>query len=155
MDPNAVTPDLEGFRAAQAQLREQFGEDITFSAPASPTWPAGTPIDPETNRPYDPTIEPEEGGEMTEVGTIKCGIVYRPMGLSRRGIDNDIQTTAVGNFEEGAIVLIADPDDYAANSIEMATQFDSHGETYLIGQTEEDQLGPGNVQRVLIYGEQA
>ena len=151
---DAATPDLQGFRDAQRTLREQFGEDITFAAPASATWPAGTPIDPETSKPYDPTIEPEDGGEMADVGTIRCSIVYRPMGLSRRGIADDIQTTAVGNFEEGAVVLIADPTEYADAGIEDATQFVVHGETYAVSQTEDDQLGPGDTQRVLIYGEQ-
>lgn len=151
-DPNAVTPDLEGFREAQTRLRLQFGEDIAFSGETAPTWPIGTPIDPETDEPYDPTIEPTSGGVMTVIGTIRCSIVFRPMGLSRRGIDDDIQTTAVGNFEEGAVVLIADPDDYA--TVDTATQFDCHDETYIIAQVEKDQLGPGDIQRVLIYGEQ-
>lgn len=154
-DPNAVTPDLQGFRDAQTQLREQFGEEVLFLAPDDAEWPPGTPIDPETNEPYDPTIEAVyPSGGMIDLERIVCSIVYRPMGLSRRGIADDIQTTAVGNFEEGAIVLIADPGDYADNDIATATQFVVHNEVYVISQTEEDQLGPGDVQRILIYGEQ-
>ena len=55
---DAITPDLQGFRDAQSELRQLFGQDITFQAKAAATWPLGTPIDPETNEPYDPTIEP-------------------------------------------------------------------------------------------------
>jgi hypothetical protein len=50
--------DLAGFADAQSRLRNQFAEEVTFMYPEQFAWPAGTPIDPETDEPYDPTVEP-------------------------------------------------------------------------------------------------
>ena len=52
-------PDLDGFAEAQGRLRQMIGVDAVFLVDGEPIWPAGTPIDPETGKPYDPFLEPE------------------------------------------------------------------------------------------------
>ena len=146
-----ISPDLEGFREAQATLRSQFGEDVPFFTPTETTYDPSVPLDPETGTPYDPTIAPTASGFASAV--VRASVVYRPMGLSRRGIEDDVQTTAVGNLEEGQIVLIVDPDDYEAELTE-ATECEVHEERYLLGQVDFDRLGEGPYHRVIMYAEQ-
>lgn len=145
----SASPNFEGFADAQARLRENFGHDLSFFIPALATWPAGVELDPETGEPYDPTIEPETGGDFAAV-TVKAAVVSRPMGLSRRGIDDSTKRTAIGWMEEGGIVLIVDADDWSL--IEDATEVEYADERYTIRQTDHDYLGP--VDRYLLYAAQ-
>lgn len=150
------TPDLEGFADAQARLRAGFGEPVPFFAPTGTTYPPGTPVDPESGEPYDPTVLPTASGFAS--AAVNCNIVSRPMGLSRRGIDTDVNTTAIGNLEEGQVVLIVGYDDYhddeLAIDLDDATEFVVHNERYLISQRDDDQLGDGPPMRVLVWGDQ-
>lgn len=73
------------------------------------------------------------------------------MGLSRRGVENDVQQTAVGNIEEGTIVLIVGYEEWHDADLDEATEVIVHGERYEIAQTEQDQLGPGEPERMLAY----
>lgn len=146
-----ISPDLEGFRQASATMRAKLGEDIPFFTPTTTTWDPSVPIDPETGEPYDPTIAPTASGWASAV--VRASIVYRPLGMSRRGVEQDIRATAVGRLESGDIVLIVDPDEYEAELTE-ATEAEVHGERYELGQVDYDQMGDGPPHRVLIYGEQ-
>lgn len=151
-----MKPDLEGFRGAQAKLRAEFGEDIPFFAPTGTTYPPGTPLDPESGEPYDPTILPTASGFAS--ASVRCNVVSRPLGLSRRGIDTDAQITAIGNLEEGQVVLITGYEDYHDDSLAIdlddATECIVHGERYVLGMRDEDQLGDGDPARVLIWADQ-
>jgi len=147
-----ASPDLAGFREAQATLRAQFGEDVPFFKPLPKTWPPGTPLDPETEAPYDPMIAATASGWASAVA--KCSVVARPLGLSRRGVEFDVNTTAVGVFEEGMIVLICGYEEWHAAGLDDATEVEVHAERYLIAQTEQDQLGPGEPERMLAYCQQ-
>lgn len=84
----AVQPDIEGFRAAQQRLRDAMGTNVAFHTPVAPTWPPGTPLDPQTGRPHDPTVEPLSGGGVTTT-TIKVSLVARPIpsGIEPQGGD--------------------------------------------------------------------
>jgi hypothetical protein len=145
-------PDLQGFRDAQATLRAKFGEPVPFFTPQAKTYPPGTPLDPETEEPYDPMILPTASGWA--VASATASIVARPLGLSRRGVDADIDVTAVGIFEEGTVVLIVGYEEWHAANLDEATECEVHNERYEIVQTEEDQLGPGEPERMLAYCQQ-
>jgi len=74
--PRAVLPDLttvpggpnvDGFAEAQERLRIALGEDVAFHVPITPVWPPGIEIDPQTQAPYDPTVDPISGGGESDV----------------------------------------------------------------------------------------
>lgn len=150
----AVVPDLEGFRDAQAKLRADFGEDIPFFVPSATTWPIGTPIDPESNVPYDPTILPTASGFAS--ASVRSSVVFRPLGLSRRGVADDVKQTEVGRFEAGELALIVGYDDFVANGLDEATEAIVHDERYVINTFDYDRLGedPDGYHRVIIYLDQ-
>jgi hypothetical protein len=66
--------DLAGFADAQSRLRNQFAEEVTFMYPEQFAWPAGTPIDPETDEPYDPTVEPITASAASAV--VRCDVAF-------------------------------------------------------------------------------
>src|SRR5437868_15181232 len=78
-----MLPDIAGFRQAQEELIDKLGQDVTFLLPQAATCPPGTALDPQTHRPFDPTIRPTSGPDAEVV--IRCSIVYRP--IARAGED--------------------------------------------------------------------
>lgn len=97
-------PDVAGFRAAQAKLRTVLGVDAVFEIAGTPTWPAGTPLDPETNRPYDPFLEPESSAADVEI-TKRVSFVHRPLDAA------DPAATPIGSIDRGtAAVIVAEED---------------------------------------------
>lgn len=72
-----MLPDIAGFRAAQEELIDKLGQDVTFHVPHAPTYPLGTVLDPETGKPHDPTIRPTNPGDDDVV--VRCTVVYRPI----------------------------------------------------------------------------
>lgn len=146
----AVTPDFEGFAAAQRRLRESFGHDLRFYSPGEdPSWPPGTQLDPETDLPYDPTIEPVTGGDEV-ITTVRCSVVSRPMGLSKSGVDGDAKLKALGWVEEGGIVIIVDIEDW--EYVRDATKVEYADETYAIRMRDHDYLGAA--ERYLLWAKQ-
>lgn len=143
-----VTPDLDGFREAMAQQREHFGVDVDFFLPgAAPVWPAGTAIDPETDEPFDPAIEPTSGGDETVV-TLKVNVFT---GLRVPGSDETI-VNGTGAFEMGEATL--DLSLAQAAQVQTATAVVLYGERHDI--TERETAGIGNQpHRALIYVRQA
>lgn len=99
--------DAAGLADAQRRLRDKLGVDVTFTTTGAATWPAGTPLDPETSRPYDPFLEPDVPGSETAV-TIRCSFVHRPL------VGDDPAATPIGPGDRGSAVLIVDIDDYPA-----------------------------------------
>lgn len=141
--------DLAGFRDAQVRLRQQFGEPVPFFTPQPATYASGVVMDPESGVPMDPTIPALSSGFASAVVT--ASVVARPLGLSRRGVEYDVAQTAFGNLEEGTIVLIVGYDEWEAANLDAATEVEVHDERYEIEQTEQDQLGPGEPERMLAY----
>lgn len=137
------SPNFDGFREAQHRLRQQFGQDLPFIAPAEETWPVGTEINPETGRPYDPEVEPETSGEVRTI--VRVNVVSRPIGGTPP--KDQVTKKAIGWLKEGGIVLIVDIADY--HLVRDATQVEYGGETYTIRDDEHDYLGP--VDRWLLY----
>lgn len=88
----AVRPDLDGWREAMDRGRSFLGQDITFYLPTDPVWPPGTAINPETGRPYDPTVVPASGGEE-EVVTLRVGVISPVVTTAAR---DQVEATAAG-----------------------------------------------------------
>lgn len=140
-----ATPDLAGFAAAQKRLRGQMGADVTFRIPTAPVWPVGTPTDPQTGRPFDPTVEPVTGGGFT--GVVKrVGLVFRPIGGS---VEDPVGGKVVGGVRgEESIAMSISADDYS--DVEAATQALVGGIAYRITQVIED---PGPDDRYIAFAE--
>lgn len=141
MPPQA---DLAGFAAAQSRLRNEFAEEVTFMYPAQFAYPAGTPIDPETDEPYDPTVEPIAASAASAV--VRCNVAFYS---SQRG-GQEAQDTAAGLFEQTHLMLIADV--AAASAIAPAIEFDVRGARHKIEAQKPD--GIGALQRYLVWGRQ-
>lgn len=105
--PRQDGPDLPGLAEAQDRLRDRLGVDAVFQIPAVKSWPAGTPLDPETQRPFDPFLEPENPTADAEV-TVRCSFVHRPL------TNADPAATAIGAGDRGDAALIVPLADYPA-----------------------------------------
>lgn len=104
------TPNIDGFRNAQDALRQMFGEEVVFYVPLTPTWPADAAIDPETQRPYDPTIQPATSGQASAAVQ---AIVMDEASMQPEGQE---RVTAVGDMGEADLVIDVHVDDYPAAS---------------------------------------
>ena len=139
------TPDLAGFRSAQQRLRDTMGVEATFKLPVAPVWPAGTPLDPQTGRPYDPTVEPESGGGHTEV-VRRVALTFRPIKVN---VEDPIGDEVQGGIRHGeSIALSMSPADHAA--VESAVQVNLEGTEYRITSMIAD---PGLDDRYIAFGE--
>jgi hypothetical protein len=69
------------------------------STPCS-SWPAGTPLDPETGKPYDPFLDPETATGTTEV-TVRCSFVHAPLS----SIDPSATPFGVGDTGDAALIV--------------------------------------------------
>lgn len=96
-------PDLQGFADAQAALQEAFGLDCVFLVAGEQTWPAGTPLDPETGKPYDPFLEPDDPQGDTEI-TVRCSFVHKPL----QGIDPAQSPIGPGDLGDAALLIPLD-----------------------------------------------
>lgn len=140
-----VGPDLDGFIAAQQRLRTTMGRDAIFRIPVTPSWPAGTPLDPQTGRPYDPTVEPESGGGFTTI-VKRVALVFRPirvnvedpLGDDERGGMRSAESMAMGIAEEDFI------------DVQGATQVTIQGRDFKITSMERD---PGPDARYIAFAE--
>lgn len=139
-----MEPDLAGFADAQERLRDAFGELVVFLKPVEATWPPGTPLDPETNRPYDPVVLPSSSGQASAV--VNCDLAYRPWG--RIGGAGEVEWTALGGLETAHILLIASSG--AASAIEGSSEFVVRDERYKVTSIMPD--GVGEVQRTVVQG---
>jgi hypothetical protein len=99
------SPDVIGFADAQQRLRNELGVDAVFFIPGTPTWPAGTPLDPETNKPYDPFLDPDVPG-ADQLVTVRCSFVHHPL------VSADPAATPLGAADSGNAALIVPPDRY-------------------------------------------
>lgn len=141
-------PDLAGFREAQVRLVAALGNDCTFYFPASASvWPASTAIDPETNRPLDPMVEP-----LAMVGPapveIRATVVDR-LGMGRNYGDLE----RIGLIPEGAVILRMPVDAADFNEgVVHARQFQTMDQTYRIIRIWMDGVG-GTADRMMVVGE--
>jgi hypothetical protein len=98
-------PDVAGYAAAQTRLREQLGIDADFLIKGEPVWPPGTPIDPETGKPYDPFLDPVTPVEETTI-TVRVSFVHRPLDAA------DPAASPIGPLDRGNAALIVAEADY-------------------------------------------
>jgi hypothetical protein len=95
--------DLAGFAAAQRRLRAQFGETAVFLQPPQFTYPSGTPIDPDTHRPYDPVIQPTASAQASAAVNVTVAFATA----------NPEDEAPLGFVERTRVMLIADLADRA------------------------------------------
>lgn len=143
--PTAVRgPDFAGFKEAQERLRELAGVDATFLIAAAPTWPDGTPLDPETGRPYDPFLEPVDPQADAEI-VVRASFVSKPL------LSEDPAASPIGAQDRGGATLIVTPEDYAA--VKGAYRVRVGSETWELQEWRNDIVG--GMERWLAYLEHA
>lgn len=138
------SPDLTGYREAQVALIATLGSDVEFFLSSAVTWPEGTPINPESGEPFDPTVAPASSGVGTR--TVRCGIAIR----GSKGVKSTEQEAAVGSFEDGEGMLIVPIADWTDNDLDEAAEAEIYDERYEIKQTDEDGIGDTD-HRMLVY----
>lgn len=137
-------PDLAGFRQAQNKLREETGQDVVLLIPEEATWPPGTQLDPETHRPYDPTVVPLSSGFAS--ASARVGVAWTA--LSRTGSSNATDLSPLGITEQSHAMLIVGSGDVA--NFELAEDVIVFDERWKIQGIKPD--GVGNViHRWLAY----
>lgn len=105
-----LAPNIDGFKDAMQRLRTVTGSVVTFLVKQTPTWPPGTEIDPMTNRPYDPSVQPLSGGGYDEVQKT-CGVIFKDASRLRPGADTRFEPA--GEFSGMDAILDLDSADYA------------------------------------------
>jgi hypothetical protein len=130
--------DVAGFADAQQRLRSQFGETAVFLKPPTFTYPGGTPIDPDTGRPYDPVIVPTASAQAS--AAVQVSVVFAGQGDAEEAV-------AVGFAERTRVMLIADIADRPR--CEGAASVLLRESTYHITSMRAD--GIGALQRWLTY----
>lgn len=139
------TPDILGFRAAQRRLRQEMGSTATFKVPVEPVWPMGTPLDPQTQRPYDPTVEPDSGGDFTLVEKV-VGLVFRPIKVN---VEDPVGDDVHGGIRHGeSIAMSVEVEDY--EDVRLATQVNLAGTEYKVTSIITD---PGTDDRYIVFAE--
>lgn len=137
------SPNFAGFADAQRRLRQQFGQDLVWISYPESEYPPGTEINPETGEPYDPEVQPINGGEVRT--NVSCNVVSRQ--ISGSGKDQ-VTKKALGWLEEGGVVFIVETSDY--HLVRDATEVEYAGDRYTIRDDAHDFLGP--VDRWLFWG---
>lgn len=138
-------PNIEGFRAAQQFLRDELGTEVPFHTPIAPAWPPGTKLDPQTQRPFDPTIEPISGGGYTTV-TVKVSMVAR---VIRTNVEDPLGGDVSGGLRRGeSIAMGISVADYPA--VQNATAATVAGIEYKLTDIIRD---PGLDNRYIAFGE--
>jgi hypothetical protein len=110
-------PNIAAFKEAQSWLRNNLGTSADFRIPGARTYPVGTQVDPETGRPYDPTIraltEPVETrthmvGVITVANTPRAEVAQITWAGLRRGdkLVIEMDPAAGADVEDATEVLI-------------------------------------------------
>lgn len=145
LDPVTMTLDVAGFVAAGKTLRAQGGQDVVFSVPTVPSWPAGTRLNPDTNEPYDVMIV-RSNAAFTEI-TVRVLVILKEASPLRPQADTHF--SQVGEMSGQDIILDVDADDYPL--IEGATEFRVNTKNYKVEEFKPFGLG-AVLYRWLIYG---
>lgn len=138
-------PDIAGWLDAQDRMRVSTGQDVTFKLRNPPVYAAGVQLDPESGQPFDPTIDPISGGDLTDV-VKRVGVIFRPV---RGNVKDDESDEAGGAFLSSNVALDVAVADHAA--IQDAVQFVLNGRDYRITDILPD--GLTQVDRYLAFGQ--
>lgn len=140
-------PDIQGFRDAMDRGRDVLGQDVTFHVLADPVWPDGTAINPETGRPYDPTVVASSGGDETDV-VIRVGVVSPVLTVAGRDqVEADVQGVVRTNRAALDVALEQVP------NVSDAVAFTVNEIRYVV--TDKVLHGLGGADRYLVFGEAA
>lgn len=137
-------PDLQGFRDAQARLNAALGTVVVFRVPVAPIYPPGTKLDPQTGKPFDPTIKPTGGGGWTDF-EVKATVAEPQVQDS----SSDVDTGPSGVRRDETPVFIVMEGDF--DLIETATRVLWHEQEYAITDVQPD--GIPSVFRYLVFTE--
>lgn len=139
-----MEPDLAGFRDAQERLRDHFGSIVTMLGDVQVSFPPGTRLDPQTGRPYDPTVQPVASAQVTAV--VKANVTYKPMA------GDPSKPAAIGWIDTAEVMLsLASA---AASAASEANAFLIRGERFQVVANHFD--GIADVpDRYLIFGRKA
>ncbi len=141
-------PDFEGYREAQARLRAAAGQEVLFCTPVAAVWPEGTQLG-ANGEPLDPATEPESGGGFTGQ-TVTCSVANRP---ARGAMEPPADDVPIGIEPTSHLLLACGKGEYDDAELDNATQANVMGVRYKIMSALPDQVGPGDVQRMLIFVE--
>lgn len=125
-------PDLDGFAEAQDRLRRVMGRDVVFRVPGVPVWPDDTVLDPQTRRPYDPTIQPVSGRDFSEI-TKRVSVVWQPIRASGQ---DQVSDERLGVMRSERLALAISDADYG--DVEDATEAIVSGITYRVTESVAD-----------------
>lgn len=149
ISPGVRQPDLDGFRAASEQLRDQMGKALVYLTPTETTWLEGTPLDPETGDPWDPTIEPLASGFTSASATT---IVVLPGATDR--VAKEVEA-AIGRIEVGDAALIIGRESWDKASLEDATLVRIYDDDWELADARFDSVGgEGPADRVIVHAKQ-
>lgn len=138
-----MDPDLDGMAGALAELREKTGEEVLFFFEEEEvTWPEGTVLDPETERPLDPLIEPENSKRPLPL-FITCSVAFRP------SFREDTAESRLGDIKENQVLLSMSLVEW--DLVSKAVSFNVKGDSYRIVKSTRD--GIGSDYRQLVWGE--
>lgn len=143
----APTPgDIAAFVAAQDELRQSAGTLVSFGVPQDPTWPAGTPINPDTGLPFDATVTQANAEfQWVDVPVLVIEKEASPMRPQADAYFNE------SGFREGMdLILDVGAADYDA-TVSQATTFKYAGRDFQIAESKPFTLG-GTTYRWLTYG---
>jgi hypothetical protein len=141
-----ITPSPpEEFADAMATLNTHFGTVVEFQLPgASGVYPSGTTLDPETGRPYDPTIKPT--GASGATASARVGVYF--------GTTNeDADDSALGILGDAEGMVDVRAEDYDTENLAFATHVIVRNVRYKIVNWRPDGMGDA-IQRYLGYLEQ-
>lgn len=143
-----VTPDFAGFDDAQRRLRGMFARVVVIHTTTPPSYPLGTPLDPESGEPYDPTIAPSSGGaDVSQVVNARVvGGAFLGAGAAAFGAREEEDALGMHSTADKALTL--DPELY--DDVKDATSFEVDGQTYHVEQVILDEIAQS--QRVVVYG---
>lgn len=117
-----------------------------FITPATPVYPDGAQLDPETGVPFDPTIESEGAADTRQ--EVEVGI-YRQRVPSNM---SDLATsTALGTIGNRRLILDVLTADYDRLALDEATEFEAYDERYKISDVDRKAIAE-NRHRVLVWG---
>lgn len=159
--PGHQQPSLAAFAEAQDRKRTLLGSDITFLWPKHVTFPPGTPTNPDSGQPFDPTIQGSASAQAS--ATIRCSAFFKA--INRGGASNAEIASPLGHDEKTRLFLVLASGDglvvrgqasAAGGSAfagfgEEAVEFEFHSDRFKIYSVKDDEIVLG-YRRTLVYG---
>lgn len=149
-----TTPSLDAFAEAQDRKRRFIGSDIVFLWDPVVTFPAGTPLNPMSGQPYDPTVTGSAAAQPS--ATVRCSAFFKA--INRGGASNSEIASPIGHDEKTRLFLnCASADglivkgEAGPGAGSPATEFLFHGNRFKIYSIKDDEIVLGYL-RTLVYG---